>query len=375
MAVTLKDVAEAAAVSPSTASRALGGVPSISHATRVRVEQAAERLGYRVNRNASALRSRQSHLIGLVLNNLINASFHTIAEVVQRRAAAEGYQVLLCITDADRAKERSVLNVLNEHDVDGLVIVGSSEHAASTNQMLAGGTAVVNVIRAPADSAAPSVLAADQGGAYDATSYLVKLGHTRIGYIGGPAETNSGNERYKGYAAAIREAGLELDPLLVQRGPFDPNFGLQAVGALLDGARDMTALLVANHEATFGALPALARRGIRVPDDLSLVCYEDIVWLSWWQPPVTVVDNGAQELGELAMDLLMQQMRRASDGRPTRPIPVPRDGRTYRVGAQLIIRESCRKLSPGSGRRGRELIPAKPGARVRAAADGGVAQE
>ena len=106
MMTTLTDVARAAGVSRSTASRALSGSPLVSGATRAQVEQAAEQLGYRVNRMASALRSRHSRLIGLVLNNLINASFHTIAEVVQRRAADAGYQVLLAITDADPRRER-----------------------------------------------------------------------------------------------------------------------------------------------------------------------------------------------------------------------------------------------------------------------------
>jgi LacI family transcriptional regulator len=342
MTTTLSDVAQAAGVSRSTASRALSGSPLVSAATRAQVEQVAERLGYRVNRMASALRSRHSRLIGLVLNNLINASFHTIAEVVQRRAANHGYQVLLCITDADPRRERSLLNMLADHDVDGLIIIGSSEHAATTNRMLAGGTAIVNVIRAPSDSAAPSVLAADRDGSYDATSHLLGLGHQRIGFIGGPEETNSGRERFAGYTAALREAGITADPRLVQRGPFDPAFGVAALGELLASCPDMTALFAANHEAAFGALPALVARGIRVPEDLSLICYEDIPWLSWWHPPVSVIDSGPRELGELAMDLLLQQMGRQQNGAPATEA---RSGRAYRVGAQLIMRSSCRALS------------------------------
>jgi LacI family transcriptional regulator len=342
MTTTLDDVARAAGVSRSTASRALSGSPLVSAATRAQVEQAAERLDYRINRMASALRSRQSRLIGLVLNNLINASFHTIAEVVQRRAADHEYQVLLCITDADPRRERAVLNTLADHKVDGLIIIGSSEHAATTNRMLAAGTGIVNVIRAPGESAAPSVLAADRDGAHEATSYLLGLGHERIGFIGGPEGTNSGRERFTGYTSALGEGTVAVDPRLVQRGPFDPEFGVTALGTLLDGCPDMTALFVANHEAAFGALPSLVARGIRIPDELSLICYEDIPWLSWWHPPVTVVDNGARELAELAMDLLLQQMSRHVNGPATQET---RAGRAYRVGAQLIVRSSCQALT------------------------------
>ena len=338
MTTTLGDVAQAAGVSRSTASRALSGSPLVSAATRAQVTQAAERLGYRVNRMASALRSRHSRLIGLVLNNLINASFHTIAEVVQRRAADEGYQVLLCITDADSRREREVLNMLAEHNVDGLIMIGSSEHAGITNRMLADGTGIVNVIRSPGDSAAPSVLAADREGAYEATAYLLGLGHRAIGYIGGPDSTNSGRERFAGYQLALTEAGVTPDAGLVRKGPFTPDFGQSALGALLDGRPDTTALLIANHEAAFGALPALIARGVSVPGQLSLVCYEDIPWLSWWHPPVTVVDSGPRELADLAMDLLLPQMSRAEGG----PVALDgRPGRAYRVGAQLIVRSSA----------------------------------
>jgi LacI family transcriptional regulator len=172
---------------------------------------------------------------------------------------------------------------------------------------------------------------------HEATSYLLGLGHRQIGFIGAPDETNSGRERFTGYAAVLREADVDGDPRLVQRGRFDPAFGVAAVHKLLDDYPDMTALFAANHEAAFGALPALVARGVHVPGDISLICYEDIPWLSWWHPPVSVIDNGPRELGELAMDLLLQQMNRDAPASP-------RPGRTYRVGAQLVRRESCRRL-------------------------------
>jgi LacI family transcriptional regulator len=340
-AVTLKDVAAAAGVSRSTASRALSGSTLIAPATRLAVKEAAELLHYRPNRAASTLRSKQSHLVGLVLNNLINASFHTIAEVVQRRASTEGYQVILCITDADVRTEKSFLHMLADHGVDGLIVIGTGQNAATSNRLYADGTAVVNVIRAPQGGAPPSVLAADREGAFTATTHLLDLGHVRIGFIGGPPGTNSGDERYAGYVQALREADHALDERLVRRGPFTADFGVSAVTDLLTESPSVTALLAANHEAVFGVLPTLVAEHVRVPEDLSLICYEDISWLRSWQPPITVVDNGAHELGALAIDLLLQQM--GLEGRSRAGTP-ERTGRTYRVGAQLIQRESCREL-------------------------------
>jgi LacI family transcriptional regulator len=337
MTTTLQDVADAAGVSRSTASRALSGSTSISAQTRSTVELAAGQLGYRVNQMARALRSKNSHLIGLVLNNLINASFHTIAEVVQRRAIDEGYQVILTITGADPGRERELLDTLADHNVDGIIVIGSGQNAAVTNQLLAQGTAIVNVIRAPYESAAPSVLAADRDGAFDAVMHLIALGHHRIGFIGGPAGTNSGDERYAGYAAALAENAIAIDDTLVERGPFVPEFGSEAVGRLFVRGADPTALFAANHEATFGVLPALVARNVRIPSALSLICYEDMPWLAAWQPPITVVDNGAADMGRLAMDLLLNQLSDAPAA--TRP-----RGRSYRVGAALVERSSCRQI-------------------------------
>ena len=334
MAITLQDVADEARVSRSTASRALAGSPLISPTTQAAVRAVAERLGYRINRTASALRSRQTHLIGLVLNNLINASFFTIAEVVQRRAHKEGYQVILMITDADPKHERQLLSTLAEHQVDGLVLIGTGENVGFTNGMIAGGTPIVNVIRSPAGSAASAVLASDRDGATQATEHLIRLGHRRVAFIGGPHNTNSGAERYAGYLHALESAGIEVDPDLVQRGPFTPQFGRTATHALLSSRPDITALFAANHEAVFGVLPALVARSVQIPAQMSLVCYEDIPWLQWWSPPITVIDNGANEMAELAMDLLLAQMS------PDASKPAPRSARTYRVGAALLARHS-----------------------------------
>lgn len=331
MAVTLVDVAVAAGVSRSTASRALSGSSLISPETRAAVEDAARALGYRPNRAASALRSNRSHLVGLVMNNLINATFHTVAEVVQKRASAGGFQVLLCITDADPARENDVLAMLGEHGVDGTIVIGSGRSSAASNALLAQGRAVVNLIRSVKGSAASTVLADDLAGARDATAHLIALGHRRIGYIGGTEDATSGRERYEGYRQALADAGISVDEAIVRKGPFTTEFGAEAVDSLLDATTPMTALYAANHEAVFGILPTLVTRGVSVPGELSLICHEDMPWLAMWQPAITVVDNGAAQLANVAMDLLFQQMGDSADP----------DGRTYRIGARLVERDSC----------------------------------
>lgn len=347
MSVTLRTVAEQANVSVSTASRALSGSPTISEATREAVTRAAEAVGYRPHRAASSLRSRRSHLIGLVLNNLVNQSFHTIADVVQRRLRGEGYQLILSTTDADPRTEESLLLTLADHGVDGVIIIGNGQSAAVTNSFLSSGMAVVNVIRSSHDSLAPTVLAADRDGAFEGTEHLASLGHRRIGYIGGTETSDSGRARFAGYVDALERHGIAYDESLVLRGPFTQEFGAQATAQLLDRGTGMTALFAANHEATFGVLPTLVARGVRVPRDLSLLCFEDMPLLQMWHPPVTVVDNGAPQLAELSVDLLLNQIRTiASEG--TSPERLRRLTRTYRVGAQLVVRASTAAPAPAS---------------------------
>jgi LacI family transcriptional regulator len=268
------------------------------------------------------------------MNNLLNATFHTVAEVVQKRAAASGFQVLLCITDADPAREDDVLAMLGEHGVDGTIVIGSGRSAAASNALLEQGRAVVNLIRSVKGSSASTVLADDVTGARDATAHLIELGHSRIGYIGGNEDATSGRERFEGYRLALADAGIPVDETIVRKGPFTTEFGADAINSLLDAPQAMTALYAANHEAVFGILPTLVGRGVSVPDELSLICHEDMPWLAMWQPAITVVDNGAAQLANVAMDLLFQQIKDSLEP----------DGRTYRIGARLVERASCAAL-------------------------------
>lgn len=346
MAATLRTVANEAAVSVSTASRALQSSPRISAETQERVKLAAAKLGYRPNPTARALRTRRSRLIGLVLNNLINVSFHTIAEAVQRSLSAEGYQLILSMTDGDPHAERDLLLALADHGVDGVIVIGSGQNGSVTNGFLGSGIAVVNAIRSSADSAAPTVLAGDRDGAFAATEHLLSLGHRRIGYIGGLESADSGRERFRGYRDALEGRGYSIDSRLVRQGPFTPAFGMDAINDLLVNASDMTALFAANHEAVFGILPALVATNTVIPDDLSIICYEDMPLLQMWQPAISVVDNGAGEIANMAVNLLLKQIAALSTGIPSAE-QLRKLTRTYRVGAQLIHRASS--TSPPAG--------------------------
>ncbi|GAA2900473.1 LacI family DNA-binding transcriptional regulator [Streptosporangium fragile] len=329
MAATLRDVAAAAGVSVSTASRALSGSSEISESTRRRVSRLARSMGYRRNLAAASLRTRRSGLVGLVLDNLVNSTLHTVVETVQRRLVASGYQALLCITNADAAIEADYLRLLRDHQVDSVLIVGTGQNAEGVNELRASGITVIDLIREIEGSRGPAVLAADREGAVAATRHLLAQGHRRIAFMGGPPDTTSGRDRYAGFVQTLAEAGVTPDPALVWRGPFEVAYGARAMRELLAVERAPTALLLGNHEATYGALPVLAGSGVEMPGALSVVAFEDMPLLEWWSPAITVVDTGAHELGRLAVDLLL----RSIDGQEPEP-------RRYTVGAELVVRSS-----------------------------------
>lgn len=337
MAADLRQVAERCGVSVSTASRALSGSSRVSAATVARVRAAAELLGYRPNANARALRTARSQFVGLVVTNLFNASFQTIAEVVQRECAAQGFQLMLSVTGGDRLQERAALHTLGDHSAAGVIVVGSDNEAS--DELRALGMPTVHLARRPERPNGDCVLGDEISGARSATEYLLDKGHRRIAVIAAPPDVPSGRERLEGFWLALRKARVEVDDALVQQVPLRPEAGTEAVERLLALARRRrpTALLVANHEASYGALPALQERGVAIPAELSVICYEDSQLARWWHPAITVIDNNAAQMGELAARLLLERLGAGRQGDGARL-------NEFRVGSQLVERASCRAL-------------------------------
>lgn len=334
MAVGLRQVAQRSGVSVSTASRALNGSDRVSQHTAAKVRAAATALGYRPNASARALRTSRSQFIGLVVTNLVNSSFHTIAEVVQQELARRGYQLMLSVTGGDPDHERSALRNLMDHSAAGVIVVGSD--SAATDELRQLGIPTVHLARRPRCPAGDCVLGDEISGGRSAAEYLLGMGHRRIAIIAGPHEVQSGRERMQGYWLAMQAAGVPLSDELMLAVALRPDAGAQAVEQLLalPVSRRPTALLIASHEASYGALPALREHAVTIPAELSLVCYEDSQLARWWHPAITVIDNNARQMGELAARLLLQRLD-ATDIRPD-------EFSEFRVGARLVERASCR---------------------------------
>jgi LacI family transcriptional regulator len=316
---TLSSVAAAAGVSTSTASRALSGHPSVLPSTRARVQAAATALGYQLNRTASALRTRRTGLLGLVLNNLRTATFHTIAETLQAWAARHGYQVLVCTTGGDPEREATFLQTVRAHHFDGVVLAGSGGNTELVNDLVREGRAVVTMNREVPGSLAPSVMSAYERAAQLAAEHLLGLGHTRIAAIEGPPDVTSGRLHHAGFVRALADAGVRVPAELVHRGPFTPEFGRAAAAEVLGLPETPTALLVSNHEAAFGVLPVLGERGLPVPGRLSVICTEEEPFYSWTSPPLTTVDSRPELQAERAAALLLAQLSDPPEAGRVRP--------------------------------------------------------
>jgi DNA-binding LacI/PurR family transcriptional regulator len=320
--VSIKDVAVAAGVSTATVSRVLSRTSAetpIRPATRERVEHAIEELGYRPNDLARALLQHRSSAIGLVLPDISNPYYPPLVRAVEDVASRHGYRVVLCNTDREQEKAAAYLEVLVKTRVDGIVIAGGGTVLPPESLVLRTyQTKIVTVGRHETDH--PSVRIDNHAAQRSATEHLTALGHRRIGYIGGPADSRTAQDRLAGHGDALRDAGIEADGELVVHGGFDEAGGHRAAQALLRLDERPTALLCANDRAAFGAYAALVDAGLSVPRDMSVIGFDDVPMASYVRPTLTTVSVPTYDLGSHATDILLA----AIDGheRP-RPVVLP----------------------------------------------------
>jgi LacI family transcriptional regulator len=215
--------------------------------------------------------------------------------------------------------------------------VPTGKNGAQLTALDAGDIPIVCVVRRDDKTDLETVLADDPEGAYVGTRYLLGLGHRRIGIVVGRQDTTSGRERLAGYVRALREASIAIDDALIHSGHFEPETGAVACRKFLDLKDRPSAIFVANHESVLGALRVTAERGLAIPDDVSILCYENAPWFEWHRPALTIIDNGASDLANLAVDRLVHRMK--TKDRST-------GARDYRVGARLVKRDSCRPFTP-----------------------------
>jgi len=341
--VTLADVARAAGVHPGTASRALNGeaLGQVSSRTIQRVKEAARRLGYVPDPLARGLRANRSFVVGVVIPDLTNPLFPPIVRGTEEVLSGQGYTALLADTDNDPERERQLVSALVARRVDGLIVATARLAHPLLAELAADGLAMVLVNRMTDTVALPSVTTDDAAGIAEAVEHLVGLGHRRIAHLAGPPSLSTAQARLEAFQVAIRRHRLPAGPdLVVAAAAFAIDAGAAAARQLPTGRRAPTAVVAANDLLAIGCYEAMAEQGRRVPDDVSVVGFNDMLLVDKLTPPLTTVHVSQFELGRQAARMLLTVLQD----------PTSATGRLL-LPATLVVRGStARAATPGGPR-------------------------
>ncbi|MER6060981.1 LacI family DNA-binding transcriptional regulator [Streptomyces sp. NPDC001792] len=347
---TMADVARSAGVSVATVSHVLNGTRPVLPHTRQAVLDAIDALGYTPNTLARSLVTSRTRSIGLAVSAISNPYFTEILQGVEAAALEAGYSLLIADPHDDPGHERKVVQLLHERRVDGMIVAPSarphelvgylSRHTVPTvfldrviDTDVSDGAVVAGGADTAADEVAPwydQVCADSAEPTARLVAHLAGLGHRRIGLVAGLPGLSTTSERVSGYRDALGAAGLDLDERLLVSGNSESTGAEQATAALLALPEPPTALVTANNAMTIGALRALRRHGLSVPDDIALCCFDDFAWADLFSPRLTAIAQPSRQLGAQAVRVLLDRL-----DEPRRPT------RTVRLPCAFVHRTSC----------------------------------
>ena len=309
MAATIGDVAERAKVSTATVSRVLSGVGRARPETEARVLAAARDLDYRPSGVARSLKRRTTETLGLIVTDIENPYFPELVRAVEDAARAEGYAILLCNANDDPEREAGYLDLLVERRVDGLIIAASSLGGRHVEWLASAPLPVVLINTTAADVDLPSIHSDNRAGSRLAAQHLLDLGHRRFGYLMPPPRNVDGPVRLAGVRDALEDAGLDPASVAIAAGAPLVGGGEAAMLEMLDRAPDVTAVLAYNDLMAIGALRAVRRRGGSVPEDVSVVGFDDVALAAYVDPPLTTLSQSTAEMGYWAVTSLAERLR------------------------------------------------------------------
>lgn len=330
---TIREVASRAGVSPTTVSHVINNTRFVSAEARQRVLDAMAELNYRPNVLARSLRRGETRTLGLILPDSANPFFAEIARAIEDAAFSAGYNVILGNSENELAKEQVYVDVLVNKQVDGLIFVATGDHSPSLEHLTRNGLPVVVVDRRLSNLEVDTVLTDNLQGGLSAARYLLNLGHRRIACITGPSNLTPSAERVIGYRRALEEHGLPVEENLIRKGDFHPRSGYLAAVELIRTQPPPTAIFICNDMMAIGALRALSEAGLRVPQDCSLIGFDDIELSSFTTPPLTTIRQDKAALAEAAVTLLLERIAEPDLPARTRILPT-----------QLIERLSTRRI-------------------------------
>jgi DNA-binding LacI/PurR family transcriptional regulator len=329
---TIKDVAKRAGVGIATVSRTLHNSPRLRSETAARVRKAIEELGYRPNVNAQSLASGRSHLLGLVVSDLTNPSFPELVKGFEDVALQNGYDVFVASTNYDPSRTALCVQRMIERKIDGVAIITSEVDSSLTDGFARRKVPLVFLDVGKVGRGVSNVKVDYAHGIVTAVEHLRDLGHSRIAFISGPLRLESACERRDAFLRCQRDFCGDRQPdFLIEEGNHKVDGGLRAMMHFLQLTPRPTAVLASNDLTAIGALRAIRKCGLRVPEDISLVGFDDIQMAEFTEPPLTTVRLVRTEVARVACDALLQLIRASGAGAE------------FRVGTSLIVRASTGK--------------------------------
>jgi LacI family transcriptional regulator len=330
---TIRDVAKAAGVSVSTVSRVLNDKGDVAPETYQKVQEVIDELGYTSSLAARGMRSRRMNVIGLVMPDVGDPFSIQVMKGVSRAIAELDYDLMVYTggefqreTSADR--ERRFVSLVGSGITDGVIVVTP----ATTSFPTASPVVVVDPNVETHDC--PAVIATNRDGALTAVEYLISLGHRRIGFISGRSELQSAVRRLQGYKDGLARAGIPLDPDLIQTGDYSSKTGFACAQRLLNLCDPPTAIFASNDQSATGAIKAIYEAGLGVPDDISVVGFDNVPEVAYAHPGLTTVDQSIDKMGYVATEMLISLIEGDS-----------LESNLYKVPTRLIVRDSCRAIA------------------------------
>jgi len=306
--ITLKMVAEKAEVSVNTASRAINNKPDINEETKKRVLQIAKELGYIRNAAAVALRTKKTGTIGVVIADNRNPFYAEVLNGMEEAAREKNYHIILANTQRDYQKEEEAINLLLAKRVDGLLITPVQDKDDDIKNLIDANIPFVVVGRDFENIEVDAIYNDEVKGGFLATEYLIKKGHKRIALIDGFLYKSPAKGRLEGYKKALNKYRISLDDSIMSVGDINIEDGYERTKQMLEKNLDFTAIFAYNDMMAFGAMQAIKEKGLRIPEDIGLVGYDDIPYSSLISPPLTTIKLKKQELGIESVKLLLSRI-------------------------------------------------------------------
>jgi LacI family transcriptional regulator len=331
--LTINDIAKLAGVSKGAVSYVLNNKPGVSEEVREKILRIIEEYGYKPNKLSQALAGKRTNFIALVIPDISDVFYAKIIKGVEKTLSKHGYFLNLYSTHANPEKEHQVFDFLNMGIVDGVIVMAYHINESFIKKIIDTKIPFVFIDYPYDNDRVYSIIVDNEEGGFKATEYLISLGHRKIAFIHGSKEAWDSELRFRGYLKALEKYDIPFNEKLVSRGDFTKEGGYKAVKDLLNSHERFTAIFSANDHMAFGAIKALKEEGLRVPEDVSVIGFDNIEASALSNPPLTTIMQPTYQLGEVSVKILIKLLSGET-----------LDQKKYLLKTQLIERKSCSKI-------------------------------